>query len=118
MAFATAYINWNAQTVAADMRMLASESVGQAHAAMELAAGETARDYELHRGGIANRGTVQAVAPLTQSGSRWVIVTLERTTATANASYQGLAPAWHVIVCAVVRLPSGRWAVSLWQPES
>lgn len=118
MAFATQYINWNAHTVAADMRLLASESVGQAHAAMELAAGETARDYELQRGGIANSGQVEAAGPLTGSHNRWVIVTRERTTAAAGSAYQGLAPAWHVIVAAAVELRPGRWAVSVWQPES
>ena len=116
--FGTQYINWNSHTVVADMRTLAGESVGQAHAAMELAAGETARDYELMRSGIANSGKVEAVAPLTNSGSRWVVVTLERTTAAHNSSYQGLAPAWHVIVCAVIRLAPGHWKVSVWQPVS
>ncbi len=118
VAFATQYINWNAHTVVGDLRTLATESVGQAHAAMVLAAGETARDYELRRGEIANSGKVEAVAPLTGSGSRWVVVTLERTTAAHNSSYQGLAPAWHVIVCAVIRLAPGRWKVSVWQPVS
>lgn len=118
VAFATQYINWTSRTVVADMRTLASESVGQAHATMELAAGETARDYELQQSGIANSGKVEAVAPLTNSGSRWVIVTLERTTARHSASYQGLAPAWHVIVCALVRLAPGHWKVSVWQPVS
>ena len=118
VAFATQYINWNAHTVVNDLRTLATESVGQAHAAMELTAGETARDYELQRGGIANSGKVEAVAPLTNSGSRWVVVTLERTTAANNSSYQGLAPEWHVIVGAVVRLSPGHWKVSVWQPVS
>jgi hypothetical protein len=118
VAFATEYINWNSHTVTADMRLLASQSIGQAHAAMELAAGETARDYELRRGGIANHGQVQAVAPCSGPGGRWVIVTRERTTSTASNAYQGLAPAWHVIVAKAVKLRPGRWAISLWQPES
>ena len=118
VAFATEYINWNSDNVAADMRVLASQSIGQAHAEMELAAGETARDYELHRGGIANSGQVEGVAPCDGPGGRWVIVTRERTTATASTAYQGLAPAWHVIVGKAVELRPGRWAISLWQPES
>ena len=117
VAFATEYINWNSHTVTADMRLLASQSIGQAQAAMELAAGETARDYELHRGGIANHGQVEGVAPLSGPGGRWVIVTRERTTSTASNAYQGLAPAWHVIVGKAVELGPGRWAISLWQPE-
>jgi hypothetical protein len=118
IAFATEYINWNSHTVVSDMRLLASQSVGQAHAAMELAAGETAQDYELQRGGIANTGKVEGVAPLDGPGRRWVIVTREQTTAANSTSYQGLAPAWHVIVASVVQLGPRRWAVSLWQPES
>ncbi len=118
VAFATEYINWNAHSVAADMRLLASQSIGQAHAAMELAAGEVGRDYELQRGGIANSGRVEGVSPLNEPGGNWVIVTRERTTARAGTSYQELAPAWHVIVAKAVELWPGRWAVSLWQPEN
>jgi hypothetical protein len=116
-AFATAYINWTAQTVASDMQALAGHSVGQARSAMELAAAQTGSDYELRRGGIANRGTVEAVAPLTGRRDRYVVVTRERTTATATGAYQGLQPAWHVAVATVVRLGPRRWAVSGWQPE-
>src|SRR5436305_3686932 len=43
--FATAYINWTAQTVAGDMASLAARSVGQARSAMTLAAAQTADDY-------------------------------------------------------------------------
>jgi hypothetical protein len=118
VAFANEYINWNSHNVASVMRLLASQSIGQAHAEMELAAGETARDYELHRGGIANSGQVEGVAPCGGPGGRWVIVTREKTTATASNAYQGLAPAWHVIVGKAVELRPGRWAISLWQPES
>jgi hypothetical protein len=118
VAFADEYINWNAHTVSADMRTLAAESIGQAHSAMELAAGETARDYELQRGGIANSGQIEAVGPLSDSSDEWVVVTRERTTATATNAYQGLQPAWHVIVASAVELSSGRWVVSRWQPEN
>jgi hypothetical protein len=116
--FARAYINWNAQTVAADMQALAEQSVGQARSAMELAAAQTASDYELRRGGIANSGTVEAVAPLSGQPGRYVVVTRERTTATTTDAYQGLRPAWHVAVATAVRVASGRWAVSGWQPQS
>ena len=76
-AFVTAYINWNAQTVSADMRTLAGASVGQARAAMTLAAAQTAGDYELERGGIANSGQVEAVAPLSGHRDEYVVVTRE-----------------------------------------
>lgn len=116
--FARAYINWTAESVSREMTELASASIGQARSALQLAAAQTAGDYELRRGGIANSGTVEAVAPLTGSGNRYVVVTRESTTATADAAYQGLRPAWHVTIATVARLPSGGWVLSGWQPES
>ncbi|MGI8902758.1 MAG: hypothetical protein ACR2IP_03680 [Solirubrobacteraceae bacterium] len=74
-AFASAYINWTASTVPARMRALAALSVGQARSAMALAAAQTAQDYELRRGGIANSGTVEAVAPLRGRRDEYVVVT-------------------------------------------
>jgi hypothetical protein len=116
--FASAYINWSAATVAADMRTLASESVGQARSALTLAAAQTASDYELQQGGISNAGTVEAVSALPGAGSRYVVVTLESTTATDTTAYEGLLPAWHVTVATVEQLRPGVWVVSGWQPES
>jgi hypothetical protein len=116
--FAAAYINWNAGSVARDMLELAARSVGQARSATELAASETASDYELRRGGIANRGTVEAVAAIAGGGDRYAVVTLERTTATSTDAYDGLAPAWHVTVATAAQLSPGRWVVSGWQPEN
>ncbi|MBV9802410.1 MAG: hypothetical protein JO130_04445 [Solirubrobacterales bacterium] len=117
-AFATAYINWTAQTVAGDMRSLAARSVGQARSAMALAAAETAGDYELQRGGIANHGTVEAVAPLPDQAGRYVVVTCESTSATNTTAYQGLRPAWHVALATVAEQRPGQWVLSGWQPES
>jgi hypothetical protein len=116
--FATAYINWTARTVAADMRSLAARSIGQARSAMALAAAETAGDYELLRGGIANHGTVETVAPLPRHPDEYVVVTLESTTATNTTAYQGLRPAWHVALATVTEQRPGSWVVSAWQPES
>lgn len=116
--FARAYINWDAQTVVADMRALAARSIGQARSAAQLAAAQTANDYELRRGGIANGGSVQAVAPLVGSRNRYVVVTRETTTATATDAYQGLRPAWHLTIATVTPVAGGRWVLSGWQPES
>jgi hypothetical protein len=116
--FADRYINWDAQTVSAHMRMLAAISVGEARSAMQLAAAQTAGDYELQRGGIANSGVVEAIAPLGGAADRYVVVTREQTTATATTAYQGLAPAWHVAIATVQQTSSGRWEVSGWQPQS
>jgi hypothetical protein len=117
-AFATAYVNWTAHTVAANMRALAARSVGQARSAMSLAAAETAGDYELRRGGIANHGTVEAVAPLPRRPHEYVVVTLESTTATNTTAYQGLRPAWHVALATVTEQQSDEWVVSGWEPEN
>lgn len=117
-AFATGYINWTASTVSARMRALAKLSVGQARSAVLLAAAQTAQDYELSRGGVANSGTVEAIAPLPGASRQYVVVTRERTTASDSTAYQGLAPAWHVTLAAVTRLTTGGWAVSTWQPEN
>jgi hypothetical protein len=106
-AFASAYINWNAGTVVGRMRILAAASVGQARSATQLAAAQVARDYELRRGGIANSGTVEAVAELPRRRDWFVVVTRETTTATATTAYQGLRPAWHVSLATVVQLRGG-----------
>jgi hypothetical protein len=116
--FATAYINWNAATVAARMRVLAAQSVGQARSAMALAAAQTAGDYELQQGGIANSGTVEAVAPLFGRPRQYVVATRETTTSADTDAYQGLRPAWHLTLATVTRLASGQWVLSGWQPEN
>lgn len=116
--FADAYINWTPDSVERDMRALAAASIGQARSALQLAAAQTGSDYELKRGGIANSGTVEAVAPLPASRDRYVVVTRELTTASDNAAYQGLRPAWHVAVATVIRASGGGWVLSGWQPES
>jgi hypothetical protein len=117
-AFATAYVNWRAGNVSARMRALAALSVGQARSALSLAAAQTADDYELRNGGIANSGTVRAVAPVLGAAGQYAVVTLERTTASNTNAYQGLRPAWHLALATVKRQRSGGWAVSVWQPES
>jgi hypothetical protein len=116
--FANAYINWTAASVGRDMSRLASASIGQARSALQLAAAHTAGDYELKRGGIANSGRVEVVAPLSASPNQYVVVTRESTTATADSAYQGLRPAWHVTIATVARVPSRGWVLSGWQPES
>lgn len=100
------------------MRALAQRSVGQARTAIELAAGETAGDYELQRGGIANTGQVEAIAPLRGHPDQYVVITRELTTATATNAYQGLAPAWHVTVATVREEAPDAWVISGWQPEN
>ena len=117
-AFADAYINWTSDTVSGQMRSLAASSIGQARSAMQLAASQTAGDYELQRGGIANSGSVEAIAPLIGHRNEYVVVTREVTTATNTDAYQGLRPAWHLALADVVQLEAHRWVLSRWQPEN
>ncbi len=114
--FATIYINWNAQSVAPQMAELALASVGQARSQLALAAAQTERDLTIREGGIANSGTVEAVAPLPGLADQYVVVTRESTSATDTTAYQGLAPAWHVTIATVAELRPGRWVISGWQP--
>jgi hypothetical protein len=116
--FATAYINWSADTVSGDMRALASGSIGQARSALELSAAQTSSDYELQQGGISNSGQVEVVAPLPSRPAQYVVVTREQTTATNTTAYEGLRPAWHVALATVSEIAAGAWVVSGWQPES
>jgi hypothetical protein len=115
--FALGYINWDAADVRARLERLAADSVGQARSEMTLAAGQTGADPELAQAGVANHGTVEAVAALSGGGDRYVVVTRESTTATDSSAYQGLAPAWHLTVATVARRRGG-WVVSGWQPEN
>ena len=115
--FATGYINWTAATIVARMRALARLSVGQARSAVLLAAAQTAQDYELRRGGVANSGTVEVVALLPGTAGEYAVVTRERTTASTTTAYEGLIPAWHVALATVAQVGGG-WAVSSWQPQN
>ena len=116
--FATAYVNWDAADVAAHLRRLATDCVGQARTALELQARQTGADPELGRLGIANHGEVMAAAPLAGGpAGRWVVVTRESSSATHSSAYAGLGPQWHVALAGVVRRRDG-WVISVWQPES
>ena len=110
------------------LRALAAASVGQARSEMELTAAQVRGDRNATAGGIANRGTVEAVARLPSGRGRYVVVTRERTTATYTTAYAGLAPAWHVPPSrhrgarGLVPRAGGRgprhWAGSVWQPPA
>ncbi len=120
-AFARRYINWDAQDVSAQMSDLARASIGQARSEMTLAAAETRTDSTLQQGGIANRGSVEAVAPLAGGSERYVVVTSEATTASATSAYAGLAPAWHLTLATVTEIgppAERRWVISAWQPQN
>jgi hypothetical protein len=116
--FASTYINWTAATVSGKLSALADVSIGQARSAMALAAAGAGHDYELRRGGIANSGVVEAIAPVSGRQDQYAVVTRELTTATNTGAYQGLAPSWHVSLATVARVQGGLWVLSGWQPEN
>jgi hypothetical protein len=116
--FTATYINWTAATVSGRLRALAAVSVGQARSAMSLAAAQTGSDDELKRGGIANSGVVEAVAPLGGRRGQYAVVTRERTTAANTSAYRGLAATWHVSLATVTRVAGGLYVLSDWQPEN
>jgi hypothetical protein len=116
--FAQEYINWTADTVAAHLRVLSQAAIGQARSAMTLAAGQVGRDSSLRLGGIANSGTVEAIAPVTGERNVYAVVTRERTTATNTSAYQGLRPAWHVTLATVTEVDGWLWTISGWEPEN
>jgi hypothetical protein len=116
--FAQEYINWTAASVAARLRVLAQAGVGQARSAMTLAAAQVSHDSSLTLGGIANSGTVEAIAPVTGERNVYAVVTRERTTATNTSAYQGLRPGWHVTLATVTEVDGWLWTISGWQPEN
>jgi hypothetical protein len=116
--YAEWYINWTAATVAMHLRTLAGLGVGQARATMTLAAGQVAHDGSLKLGGIANSGTVEAIAPVTGERDVYAVVTRERTTATNTSAYEGLRPSWHVTLATVTEVFGRLWTISGWQPEN
>jgi hypothetical protein len=116
--FAQWYVNWTADTVATHLHVLAQVAIGQARSAMTLAAGQVGHDSTIALGGIANSGTVEAIAPVTGERNVYAVVTRERTTATNTKAYQGLRPAWHVTLATVTKVFARLWTISGWQPEN
>jgi hypothetical protein len=116
--FAQWYINWTASTVATHLHLLSQVAVGQARSAMTLAAGQVGHDSSIALGGIANSGTVEAIAPVTGENDVYAVVTRERTTATHTSAYQGLRPGWHVTLATVTPIDGRLWTISGWQPEN
>ena len=109
-------INWQASTLAIRQRQLAALSIDQARAAALQAAASAARDPELTRSHVENRGQVLAITPGSGPASRrWVIVTTQTTTGTGD--YAGLPAALHVTYAQVTHTPTG-WVVSQWSPQN
>jgi hypothetical protein len=114
--YAQLEINWRASTLLAQQRQLAAVSLDEARAAALQAAASAARDAELIRSQVANRGQIIAITPgQGPAGGRWVLVTAETTTGTGD--YSALPAAIHVTYAQVTRTTSG-WVVSQWSPQN
>ncbi len=114
--YANLYINWQASTVAARQRQLASISLGQARAQALQAAASAARDPQLTRSQVANHGQLIAIAQGAGAATGdWVLVTSEHTTGQGN--YAGLPPTLHVTYAQVTHTHSG-WVISQWTPQN
>ena len=85
---------------------------------MTLAAAQTAGDYELRQGGIANSGTVEAVAPLSVARGQYVVVTRESTTAIEHDRLPGPPAGVAPRARDRARAAHRQWVLSGWQPEN
>ena len=113
--YALAYTNWQATSLGAHERQLASLAVGAARLAAEQTAASQSAAAELAADRVRNKGVVLAIA----SGQgpvrgQWIVVTQEQTS--GAGPYAGLPSAPHVTLAQVMRLDHG-WAVSEWSPR-
>lgn len=113
--FATAYINWNYETLHAAQERLAASAVGVARSTELLSAVQSRADGTLRRARVWNRGRVLSIGPDRSRAGAWVVVTEERTG--GRGEYDGLPAGDHVTLARVARVPDG-WAVSSWEPQS
>jgi len=114
--YALAYTNWDARTLPAHERALASLAVGPARLADEQTAASQSRAKELAADHVRARGAILAIAVGTgQAHGQWVIVTAEQTTGTGP--YAGLPASPHLTLARTVQLGS-YWAVSEWNPQT
>jgi hypothetical protein len=116
MRYALVYTNWQASSLDANERDLASMAIGDARLAAEQTAASDSGTAALAADHVRNTGAVLAITPGQGPAlGRWVIVTLERTTGTG--SYAGLPPSIQVALARIAFLHSG-WVVSEWMPQS
>ncbi len=114
--YARLYVNWQASSLIARQRKLASISLGPARAQALQAAASAARDPELTRSQVANQGQLIAITQgRGPASAEWVLVTREHTT--GQGDYAGLPPTLHVIYAQVTKNAHG-YVVSQWQPQT
>jgi hypothetical protein len=114
--YAALYFNWNAATIIAHQRQLATISLGEARAQALQAVATASGDRLLAADHVANSGRLVSIAP-GQGGAagQWVLVISEHTT--GQGDYAGLPPALHVIYAKLTRTAKG-WVVTRWRAHS
>jgi len=114
--YALSYTNWNAATLSAHERQLATLAIGPARLAALQTAAALGGNSELASHRVRNTGVVLAIAPGEgPARGEWVVITQEHTT--GSGAYSGLPPAPHVTL-AQVRRAGGGWVVWGWWPGS
>ncbi|MGA2321557.1 MAG: hypothetical protein ABSG95_12585 [Solirubrobacteraceae bacterium] len=114
--YALAYTNWQATSLVAHERELASLAIGAARLAAEQTAASHSAATQLGANHVENKGVVLAIgAGQGPAHGEWVVVTQEQTSGTGP--FAGLPPAPHVTLARTARVGSG-WAVSEWSPQT
>jgi hypothetical protein len=110
--YALGYTNWQATSLPAHERQIASLAVGAARLAAEQTAASKSTAAQLASNHVENKGVVLAIAPGEgPARGQWIVVTQEQTTGTGP--YAGLPPTLHVTLARTERLNQG-WAVTEW----
>jgi hypothetical protein len=114
--YALDYTNWNATSLAAHERQLATLAIGPARLAALQTAAALVANSQLVNEHVRNTGAVLAIAAGEgPAQGEWVVVTQEQTT--GSGSYAGLPVSPHVTRARVTRTGGG-WVVWGWWPES
>lgn len=113
--YALMYTNWQASSLPAHERALASLAVGAARLAAEQTAASQSGAATLEADRVQNKGVVLVIARgQGPARGKWVVVTQEQTT--GIGPYAGLPSLPHVTLARTARLGGG-WAVSEWSPK-
>jgi hypothetical protein len=115
--YALLYTNWQASSLPARERELASLAVGVARLTAEQDAASQSAAATLRTNHVQNKGVVLSIAAgrVPARGGHWIVVTEERTT--GIGPYAGLPPTLHVTFARVERVSHG-WAVSEWSSRT
>jgi hypothetical protein len=114
--YAQVYTNWQAASLPATDRQLASLAVGAARLTAEQLTASNSAAAELAANHVQNKGTVLAIAARRgPARDQWIVVTEEQTTGTGP--YAGLPPTLHVTLARTKHL-NHSWAISGWTPRT